>query len=255
MHPIAFALASCCGLALCVVLVAKALGNRHETYVRHLPAGSIVEDEWLLAPKVRIITTFILCGLMIAWMVACGMAYPHTATLQTATAGFAQHRPGVGVIGATLAGIRMIADLLVMTYLVAASGVDLVCHRLPNRTLAIAAMAALIGALASGTISGFVSSLIGGLGLGLLGLLLRFIAGGGLGMGDIKMLGVIGLWLGRSGLMAPAWALTISFLIAGPIVIIALAAKKLSLHDMVAMGPFLTIGAFLAWAAAAATLA
>ena len=76
---------------------------------------------------------------------------------------------------------------------------------------------------------------------------LAFI-GSGMGMGDVKLMGVAGLWLGSLGLMTPLWALVGGFLLAGPVALTLMALKRIGRKDPMAFGPYLIAGILLNWA-------
>ena len=89
-----------------------------------------------------------------------------------------------------------------------------------------------------GIVHGFIGLVIGG---GFL-LLIAVLSKGGMGGGDIKLMGMLGFWLG--------WKLTIialffSFLFGGLISIFLLACKIKNKKDMIPFGPFLCLGTFV----------
>lgn len=100
-----------------------------------------------------------------------------------------------------------------------ASGWDLRTHRIPNVLTMGAMVAGILAHAASGGLSGLVSSLAG-LGVGLI-LFFPFFALGGLGAGDVKLLGAIGAWLGAGRVF---WAALYSSIAGGVVALLLVAA-------------------------------
>ena len=65
-----------------------------------------------------------------------------------------------------------------------------------------------------------------------------------MGLGDAKLAGMIGLWLGFPGVIVSIWS---SFLIAGLFIIFGLAFKKIKRSQLIPFGPFLSISGFIIW--------
>lgn len=127
---------------------------------------------------------------------------------------------------------------------------DMVIHRLPNRLVAswLAASLAVIALLGIFR-SDLHGVLMGLLGLLLLGggyLLLTLASGGAMGMGDVKLAGVLGLNLGYYSLPSLFFATLLAFVLATLWVIGGVVARKLTLKSAVPFGPFMLIGSFIA---------
>lgn len=123
-------------------------------------------------------------------------------------------------------------------------------HRLPNRLVAswLAASLAVIALLGIFR-SDLHGVLMGLLGLLLLGggyLLLTLASGGAMGMGDVKLAGVLGLNLGYYSLPSLFFATLLAFVLATLWVIGGVVARKLTLKSAVPFGPFMLIGSFIA---------
>ena len=145
----------------------------------------------------------------------------------------------------------------VVALLVVAGSVDAVCHRLPNRLLGAAAIwlgAALIVraavelAAGAGAHAGTAPAraVLCALGIGGAVLILALLPSG-LGMGDVKLCALTGLWLGPLG-----WGVALSGTLAGVVLaglsaIVLMAARIVGRKQMIAMGPHLIVGAWLAW--------
>ncbi|WP_417367186.1 prepilin peptidase [Glutamicibacter arilaitensis] len=127
---------------------------------------------------------------------------------------------------------------------------DMATHRLPNRLVAswLAASLAVIALLGIFR-SDLHGVLMGLLGLLLLGggyLLLTLASGGAMGMGDVKLAGVLGLNLGYYSLPSLFFATLLAFVLATLWVIGGVVARKLTLKSAVPFGPFMLIGSFIA---------
>ena len=73
---------------------------------------------------------------------------------------------------------------------------------------------------------------------------LAILGRGALGGGDVKMMAVLGLWLGVNGIITAA---SVGFIIGGIAAIVMLLFKVHGRKDFFAFGPFLIIGAVVAW--------
>lgn len=73
---------------------------------------------------------------------------------------------------------------------------------------------------------------------------LSILGRGALGGGDVKMMAVLGLWFGVNGIITAA---SVGFIIGGVAAIVMLLFKVHGRKDFFAFGPFLIIGAVVAW--------
>ena len=73
---------------------------------------------------------------------------------------------------------------------------------------------------------------------------LAILGRGALGGGDVKMMAALGLWLGVNGIITAA---SVGFIIGGVAAIVMLLFKVHGRKDFFAFGPFLIIGAVVAW--------
>ncbi|SDK52104.1 prepilin peptidase [Natronincola ferrireducens] len=73
-------------------------------------------------------------------------------------------------------------------------------------------------------------------------LLIAIISNGGMGGGDIKLMGVLGFWLGWKTTLL---MMLLSFLIGGGLSVLLLAFKKKSRKEAVPFGPFIALAAFI----------
>ena len=94
-----------------------------------------------------------------------------------------------------------------------------------------------------GWASGIVSSLIGGLAGLVIFIIIALISRGGMGQGDIKMVGLIGFIVGYPLIFVP---LFIAIVIGGVVALLMIIARIKSRKQSIAFGPFLSIGAMSA---------
>ena len=73
---------------------------------------------------------------------------------------------------------------------------------------------------------------------------LAILGRGALGGGDVKMMAALGLWFGVNGIITTA---SVGFIIGGIAAIVMLFFKVHGRKDFFAFGPFLIIGAVVAW--------
>lgn len=130
--------------------------------------------------------------------------------------------------------------------------VDLAVHRLPDRVVypatAGVAVAYLADALALGTWDALLRAALAGAAAFAGGALVAAISPQGLGFGDVKLLGMLGLLLGWFGWSVLAAGVLLG-LVAGALVALALlAARRAGWRTAVAFGPSLLTGAALALA-------
>lgn len=159
------------------------------------------------------------------------------------------------ILDSATAGTLVAAVLALVAYLylaaisVALSLIDLDTHRLPN---VIVLPAYLVGAVllaASAVLSGDLSALlraaIGGAVLGVAYLLMAVVAPGGMGFGDVKLAGVLGIFLGWIGWGALVVGSIAAFLLGGIFGIILIVAKRGGRKTAIPFGPWMLLGAWI----------
>ena len=156
----------------------------------------------------------------------------------------------LGVTGAALAAMPVYA------LLGSAASVDAVAHLLPDRLLgAAAAWLAVCGIVAvilePEHIHAAGRALLCALAVGGVSLLLAFIRAG-LGLGDVKLCALIGLWLGWYGALMLAVALCLGSILGGLAALALLITRRAGRKDPMAYGPYLIAGALLSWPLAVA---
>jgi leader peptidase (prepilin peptidase)/N-methyltransferase len=134
------------------------------------------------------------------------------------------------------------------------AGVDLICHRLPDRVTfpaaAVGAGALLADALVTGEWAAAGRAAAAAAAVLALATGARLVSPGGLGRGDVKLLGLLGLLLGWAG-----WGVLVAGVLAGFVAgalgsLVLMAAGRARWRTAVAFGPALLLGAYTALALA-----
>ena len=151
----------------------------------------------------------------------------------------------VDALGATLVAVPVYAMLG------SAASVDAVSHLLPNRLLGTTAIwLAACGAVAvlvnPGSIRDAFRAVLCALAVGAIGLLLAFI-GSDLGLGDVKLGALIGLWLGWHGAPILVASLCTGIILGGLAAILMLLTRRAGRKSSIAYGPYLIAGALMGW--------
>ena len=134
--------------------------------------------------------------------------------------------------------------------LLAISVIDLDHFIIPNRviypTLAVTAPPLVLAAAADGSWTLLRNAAIGGAAGFAALFVIHFISPRGMGFGDVRLAGVIGMMLGWLGLRYIVLGLFLGFLLAAVIGIVLIAARLKTRKDAVPFGPFMAMGAVLA---------
>jgi len=139
------------------------------------------------------------------------------------------------------AGIALSVALILLV--VPAAFIDLEHRIIPNRITALGAVLALALGLALDP-AGEPERLIAGAAAGGFLLLAALAYPGGMGMGDVKLAGMMGLFLGAA--VAPALLIALVSGVALGVVVIARKGAQAGRKTAVPFGPFLALGALLA---------
>jgi leader peptidase (prepilin peptidase) / N-methyltransferase len=163
-----------------------------------------------------------------------------------------------GLAGATLVtGVRpaVVALGWAAAAAVVLAGVDLLCHRLPDRVTYPAVVACSVALLTDAAVTGawgaVARAAAAAVVAGALATAARLASPGALGRGDVKLLGLLGLVLGWAG-----WGVLMAGVLLGLLVgaggsLLLVAAGRAGWRTRVAFGPPLLVGACLALALAA----
>jgi len=157
-----------------------------------------------------------------------------------------------------------IVALPLVALLGAACSVDAVCHRLPNRILGPAAMwtgAATTTLVLLNVVTGtplseagwaLLRSVLCAVSAGVIVGAMALLPGSGMGLGDAKLCAVLGLWLGYFGGTYTAMGIILGFFIGGIIALALMISRLADRKTLIAFGPYLSLGGWLAWMLAVA---
>lgn len=129
---------------------------------------------------------------------------------------------------------------------------DLREHRLPGAvvrpTWVGAALLLTAAALLSGEPLRILGMALGSAGMWLLYFLLRLASRGALGLGDVRLAGLLGTVLGFASVWNILWGVVLGFVVGGMIAVVLLITKRAGATDRVPFGPAMLVGAALALA-------
>ena len=167
-------------------------------------------------------------------------------------AGVAAVAIAVWRLGATWS---LLPFLLLAAVSVVLAAVDLTTHRLPNRivlpALAASVPALLLPTLADGAPARWAGALVGSAALFAFYLLLAVVAPGGMGMGDVKLAALVGLFAGYLGVTAWLLAAVAGFVLGGLVASAGILASRANRHTAIPFGPWMLAGLWIAVALAA----
>lgn len=174
-----------------------------------------------------------------------------TAVLFVATA--VAFAPGLsaadGVMPAIAGVLTLVAYLYLAAITVALALIDLDVHRLPNSIVLPGYLVGgtLLGAagILTGDWAGLLRVAIGAVAMFVFYFALAFIKPGAMGWGDVKLAGVLGIylgWLGWPQLILGAFA---AFLLGGIASIVLIATKRVGRSGGIPFGPWMLAGAWI----------
>jgi leader peptidase (prepilin peptidase)/N-methyltransferase len=150
---------------------------------------------------------------------------------------------------AVSAVLVMVAFLYLAAITIALALIDLDVHKLPNVIVvpAYAVSGALFTAasILSGDYGPLLAAGIAAAGLFAVYLAMALVYPGGMGLGDVKLAGVLGIYLGWAGWGAVAVGAFGAFLLAGVFSIVLLATKRAGRKSGIPFGPWMLAGAWV----------
>jgi leader peptidase (prepilin peptidase)/N-methyltransferase len=159
------------------------------------------------------------------------------------------------VLNAQAAAARASAIIVLVAYLylaavsIALALIDIDTHRLPNVIVLPSALVAAVllsaAALLGGTPATLLTAALGALALGGVYLVLALVYPGGMGMGDVKLAVVLGMFLGFLGWPQVAVGFFTAFLLGGIYAVILLVARRAKRGSGISFGPWMLLGAWL----------
>lgn len=158
----------------------------------------------------------------------------------------------LGAVGAAIGARAELAAYLVLAAVgVTLAVIDLDTLRLPDRLTLPALVAGVVLLAIPGDWSALGRAVLGAAAAGGAALLLALAApSGGLGLGDVKLLGVLGLYLGWLGWGVLVLGVAFGFVLGALVAVGMLASRRAGLRDHLAFGPWLIAGALVAVVAA-----
>jgi leader peptidase (prepilin peptidase)/N-methyltransferase len=150
---------------------------------------------------------------------------------------------------AAAAGLEWIAFLFLASVSVALAAIDLDVRRLPDRIVLPSYVVALVllGAtdLLRGDLVAFATACAGAGASALLFAVLWFVKPGGMGLGDVKLAGVLGLFLGQLGVAQLGVGIAGGFVLGGVFGIALLAVRRAQRGSAIPFGPWMLAGAWV----------
>jgi leader peptidase (prepilin peptidase)/N-methyltransferase len=129
-------------------------------------------------------------------------------------------------------------------------GIDLATHRLPDVVVGPTALLLLVGLTVAAATGGgwgrLADAILAGVAVAAAYLVLVLVAPAGIGLGDLKLAGVLGAFLGWQGWSQVVVATLAAFVLNGVVVAVLLLSRRVSRGGEVAFGPWLVVGAAVA---------
>lgn len=158
---------------------------------------------------------------------------------------------GAVVDGRSMAAwiFTLVAFLCLGSISVALALIDLDTHTLPDRIVLpaypVAAVLLTAAALLAGEPERLLVALIGGVSMFGVYLLMALAYPGGMGLGDVKLAGVLGLYLGWLGWDALAVGAFAAFLLGGLFSLVLMVTRRATLRSGIPFGPWMIAGAWV----------
>lgn len=240
-----------------------AVGSFLNVVVHRVPAGMSVVAPASACPKCgRAIRGFDNVPL-VSWLVLRGrcrdcaepisVRYPvvEASTAVLFVAVIVRFLPQAGAPGAVIAGqtVLLVTLLFVMAVSVALALIDIDTHTLPNRIVLPMYPVLIVLLAASSVLTGDWAAMLRGLlGLVILGgmyLVLAIAAPRGMGFGDVKLAGTLGLLLAYLGWGPLAVGAFGAFLVGGTFGIVLLLTRRAGRSTGIPFGPWMLLGAWV----------
>lgn len=153
-------------------------------------------------------------------------------------------------LGGVLGGQWLAPALAVLTGCAAAlSAVDLRCKRLPDAMLGPTYLAVVplvvLAAVVGGDVGRLPRAFSAAAVLGLVFVVLKLVRPAGIGLGDVKLVPLLGLVLGWYGWQQVLSGMFLAYLGAAAVITVGLIARRTGLRDDVPFGPYLFAGTLL----------
>lgn len=161
--------------------------------------------------------------------------------------------PSIALAGTGSSTAAAVLTLIALLYLAAISialaAIDLDVQRLPNvivlPSYLVAAALLIPAAILGGDASSLVPMAVGAAGSFLFFAGLALIRPGGMGWGDVKLAGLLGMYLGFFGWAQLAVGIAAAFLLGGVVGVILLVARRTTRRSALPFGPWMLAGAWI----------
>ena len=145
--------------------------------------------------------------------------------------------------------LAVLAYLYLASISIALALIDIDTHTLPNRMVIpsyiVGAVLLGVSGLLAGNVSALLSTAIGAVTLFALYFVLAIAYPRGMGMGDVKLAGLLGLFLGFLGWQAIVVGAFAAFLLGGIYSLVLVVLRKASGKTAIPFGPWMLLGAWL----------
>ena len=149
---------------------------------------------------------------------------------------------------AIAASLVFVAFLYLMAISIALTAIDLELHRLPNAIVVpayvVGAVLLLAAAILAGEITVLLWALVGGAAMFAFYFALALVYPGGMGMGDVKLAGVLGIFLAFLGWQELIVSVAAAFVIGGVVSVLLIAMKRADRKSGIPFGPWMLVGAW-----------
>ena len=151
--------------------------------------------------------------------------------------------------GMIASGLTLVAYLYLAAISIALAFIDIEHHRLPNSIVLPSYAVVAILLAGAGVVSGDYGELIRA-GIGMAAMFVGYFAlsliwKGGMGFGDVKLAGVLGLYLGFVGWGALAVGSLIAFFLGGAYGVALILLRKSNRKSGIPFGPWMVLGAWI----------
>lgn len=133
---------------------------------------------------------------------------------------------------------RGLSYFAVIALLIAAAIIDVKEYRIPDKLVVAGAAVGLAFSLFDPP-RGFLNSIIGGATAELVSLLIYYISKGGLGLGDVKLFGCVGIYLGIEGTVS---AMLIAAVLSGLFSLVLICINRDNKKREIPFAPFILAG-------------
>ena len=163
---------------------------------------------------------------------------------------FASDVASAGTAGDLVAALCVLAAFLYLVAIsIALAAIDIELHRLPNAIVlpayAVGGALLVAASLIEGDFLRFLWALAGAAGMFVFYFALAWVRPGGMGMGDVKLSGVVGLFLAFLGWAELAVGLGAAFILGGVAGVVLIALKRANRKGGIPFGPWMLAGAWV----------